>query len=86
MSLAVSKEAILQKMMQELKLAMEASHHERKLMKHIAHIHILSELLLDHDQEGETIGLLDKEKQVICDDAFKQKDAYEDLPSTLFLN
>lgn len=52
--MAIEYDSIIQKMITELKHAEEARNNHAKMKRHIAKVHVLSELVLDEETTGES--------------------------------
>lgn len=72
--LAVSNETIIQKMMKELQLALEKPNNEQWLVKHIANVQVLCELILDQDETEQEMHIPEKERQMMFGDTLKGKE------------
>src|SRR5699024_10815574 len=51
--MAVAKETIIDKMMDELKVAKEDPYNKEKMMKHVGHVKLLGKLLLEEKKQQE---------------------------------
>lgn len=60
--MAVANETIINKMMQELTEAKTNPHHKETLNKHIEHVKLLCELILDEERPHSNIKTEDKTK------------------------
>lgn len=52
--MAIEYESIIQKMITELQYAKTEQHHYAKMKRHIANVHVLSELILDEESPGKS--------------------------------